>query len=95
MGVDATSWGDLLWVIIAFAIAMWLIASAFAGHDRARLGPAERALRFALGLLALAPQMIVAGPAIALSLALIARHAAAARKSDHDQRHKNERGRPA
>jgi TRAP-type uncharacterized transport system fused permease subunit len=35
--IATVSWADLGWIIIAFTLAMWLIASALAGFDRARL----------------------------------------------------------
>ncbi len=70
----AIGWGGFLWIILAFAVAMWSIASALAGHDRHRIGPAGRIARVAFGLMALAPQMTVAVPALGAALLLIAVH---------------------
>ncbi|GKY86509.1 TRAP transporter permease [Sinisalibacter aestuarii] len=77
--ITTVSWGDLGWIVVAFVLAMWLIASGLAGHDRARLGTPERVARVVVGLAALAPQMIVAGPAAAVGILLIFREWAANR----------------
>jgi TRAP transporter 4TM/12TM fusion protein len=77
--ITTVTWGALGWIVVAFILAMWLIASGLAGFDRARLSPAERAVRIAIGLAALAPQLIVAGPAAAIGILLIARERAANR----------------
>jgi len=79
--ITTVTWGDLGWIIIAFTLAMWLIASALAGFDRARLSPPERVARIVLGLACLIPQMIVALPAAIAGLALIVREHAAHRKT--------------
>lgn len=72
--ITAYSWLDLGWIIIAFAIAMWCLASAMTGHDRHRLPGWERALRVVTGFAALFPQMALAAPAVILGLLLIIRH---------------------
>ena len=77
--ISTVGWGELGWITAAFALAMWLIASALAGFDRARLGPVERVARVVLGLAALAPQPVVAGPAAVAGLVLIALRARAPR----------------
>ncbi|WP_420327833.1 TRAP transporter permease [Mameliella sp.] len=69
--IATVTWFEFFWIIAAFVLAMWLIASALAGYDRTRITPAERVLRLALGGAALLPQMAIAGPAAALGLALL------------------------
>lgn len=69
--LSTVSWGGLLWIMAAFALAMWLIASALAGFDRTRLGMVERLLRAGLGLAALAPHLLVAAPAALFGLVMI------------------------
>ncbi|MGR3566911.1 MAG: hypothetical protein ACU0CN_04080, partial [Pseudooceanicola nanhaiensis] len=69
--IGTVGWFDLAWIIAAFTLAMWLIASAFAGYDRARLSAPERILRGALGFLALLPQLAIAMPAALAGLAVI------------------------
>ncbi|MCB1329080.1 MAG: TRAP transporter fused permease subunit [Maritimibacter sp.] len=77
--ITTVSWGDLGWIVVAFTLAMWLVASALAGFDRARLGPAERVARGVVGLIALTPQMGLAVPAAAIGILLILREWAANR----------------
>jgi TRAP-type uncharacterized transport system fused permease subunit len=69
------SWGAFFWIIAAFALAMWSIASALAGFDRGRLPYWERILRICLGLLVLVPNVTIAGAAAVLTLADLAFHA--------------------
>lgn len=69
--IGTVTWFDFFWIIAAFTLAMWLIASALTGFDRTRLGVAERVLRVMIGAAALMPQMIYAAPAAILGLALI------------------------
>lgn len=69
--VSTVTWFDFGWIVVAFILAMWLIASALAGFDRKRLTPVERILRIALGGAALLPQLAIAVPTAAAGLALI------------------------
>ena len=69
--IATVEWLDLAWITVAFTLAMWLLASALAGYDRARLSPLARALRVIAGLAVLAPDPRVAGVAAAIGLALI------------------------
>ena len=68
------SWGAFAWVIIAFALAMWLMSSALAGFERGPLRPPERILRGGLGVAVLVPNPTVAGIACAVGLGLMALH---------------------
>lgn len=70
----AFSWLDLGWVVIAFALAMWLAASALTGFEKNRLHLAERLLRGAIAVGLLIPDFRVAGPALAAALALLVIH---------------------
>ncbi|MGJ8546617.1 MAG: TRAP transporter permease [Sulfitobacter sp.] len=79
--IDTVSWFDLGWIVAAFALAMWLIASALAGFDRAKLAPLARLLRGGTGLVVLAPQLWIAGPAVLIGLGLIAYERAAAKRA--------------
>lgn len=69
--ISTVTWFDFGWIIVAFTLAMWLIASAFAGFDRSRLGITERALRLVIGFAALLPQLSIAAPACLIGLVLI------------------------
>jgi TRAP transporter 4TM/12TM fusion protein len=68
---QSLAWIDLVWVIAAFALAMWLIASATVGFDRRRLSSLQRLLRGAVGLMVLLPDKFLALIGAALALALL------------------------
>ncbi|MCV0424931.1 MAG: TRAP transporter fused permease subunit [Roseibium sp.] len=74
LDINAVGWLDFIWVILAFALAMWMTASALTGFDRRALGPVERVARAAIGLLVLVPSVFIAASAVMLSLALLGRH---------------------
>lgn len=74
LDIATVGWLEFVWIIFAFALAMWMVASALTGFDRAALTPAERLARAAFGLLVLVPSVLVAGAATLLSLALLGRH---------------------
>ncbi|MEM7444116.1 MAG: TRAP transporter fused permease subunit [Pseudomonadota bacterium] len=65
------SWGAFFWIIAVFALALWLLASALAGHDKGRLNALERFARIAAGLVMLVPNYTIAGPAVAAGIILI------------------------
>ncbi len=65
------SWAAFFWICLAFTVAMWLLSSALAGHDRGPLPLAERGARSAAGLLMLVPMIGVAAPAALLGAVLI------------------------
>lgn len=67
-------WGSFVWILVAFALALWLLTSALAGQERHRLNAVERSLRAVAGLALLVPQIMVAGPALALGAGLIVYH---------------------
>ncbi|MEM9851721.1 MAG: TRAP transporter fused permease subunit, partial [Pseudomonadota bacterium] len=68
------TWLDFFWVIAAFAMAVWLMASALTGFEKNRLQLWERVLRPAVGLATLLPTMTIALPAFAAGAALILLH---------------------
>ena len=67
-------WGALLWIVVAFLVALWLLSSALAGHDRAPLGTGERLVRVAAGLGLLVPGYAVAVPAALVGTGAIFLH---------------------
>ncbi|MEM1273344.1 MAG: TRAP transporter fused permease subunit [Pseudomonadota bacterium] len=71
---DAVSWTAFFWVIVAFTFSLWLLSSALAGHEVARLNPMARVLRALAGLAVLVPDMTVAAVAAGIGVALIAVH---------------------
>ena len=79
--ISTVTWFDFGWIVFAFTLAMWLIASALAGFDRTRMSVAERAARIIIGGAALLPQLAIALPAACFGLALIGLNIKAARKS--------------
>ncbi|MEL6125082.1 MAG: TRAP transporter fused permease subunit, partial [Pseudomonadota bacterium] len=74
--LESVSWLDLGWVMLALALALWLLTSALTGFERGRLSGWERIARTVAGLAALVPHWSVAAPAVAVGLALVAMHRA-------------------
>ncbi len=68
------SWLDLGWVILAFSLAMWLIASALTGFEKNRLQGWERVTRTLVGIALLLPPKVVAVPALVIAFGSIAIH---------------------
>ena len=64
-------WGEFIWIIARLPLAIWLIATAFSGHEFQRLGAPERALRAALALGVLLVDPLIHVPAVALAVALV------------------------
>jgi TRAP transporter 4TM/12TM fusion protein len=69
-----TSWLGLAWILAAFGLSIWLLASALAGFDKHRLALGERGLRVVAGILILVPQLAYAAPGAMLGLGLVALH---------------------
>jgi len=78
--VDDFALGGLLWAVVAFVLSTWAIATGLSGYDAGRLAHWERALRFIVGLAALLPNYVLAGPAMLAVLALTGFHRIAAKK---------------
>jgi len=72
--IAMVSWGDLLWIVVAFSLALWLLTSALTGFEKNRLHLIERLLRVVVGLALLAPQMGIALPAFAVGVGLVISH---------------------
>lgn len=72
--ISTVGWGDLGWIVLAFALSMWLLTSALSGYEKNRLHGLERLARAGAGIAILMPDMTVAGPALAVSIALIVGH---------------------
>ena len=85
--VAAMGWGAFVWILFAFALATWLLASALAGFDRAVLGWQARLLRAALGCAVLLPQPPLAAPAAAAALLLLFFHGKVALRAIPDPPH--------
>jgi TRAP-type uncharacterized transport system fused permease subunit len=80
---DEVSWLAFFWIVAAFIAAMWLIASALAGHEKGPLAWPERLLRGLAALALLVPNALVAGPAALVGVALVAWHRARTPKIPH------------
>ena len=74
MDISLFSWMDLGWIMLAFAVSIWLLTSALAGFEKNRLLGAERILRAVVGLVLLSPDMIIAAPALVGAIVLIVGH---------------------
>ena len=74
MDITLVTWSDLAWIMLAFAVALWLLTSALAGFEKNRLTLIERLLRVVIGVGLLVPNMTIAGPAMLLAAALIVGH---------------------
>ena len=72
--VSTVSWLELGWIVLAFSVSMWLLASALAGFEKNRLRTSERLLRIIAGLAILLPDPKIAIPALAVSAALVVGH---------------------
>jgi len=72
--IAAIGWGEFFWILAAFTLAIWLLASAMTGFERNRLHRYERVLRAVVGVAVLAPGMAIAMPAFAAGAGLIVLH---------------------
>lgn len=72
--ISTVGWGDLGWVILAFTVAMWLLASALAGFDKRPLNVIERLARVIIGLAVLVPDYTIGLIALVLAIILIFIH---------------------
>ncbi|RMA43279.1 TRAP transporter permease [Rhodophyticola porphyridii] len=88
MDAAEISWASLAWIIAAFTLSLWLLASALAGQEVARLTPVERLCRVAAGFAVLVPHAAIAAPAAAIGAALVAIHRirnSQTRPTDHQE----------
>ncbi|MEO1115514.1 MAG: TRAP transporter fused permease subunit [Pseudomonadota bacterium] len=72
--IATVSWFDLGWIMVAFALSMWLLTSALTGFEKNRLNVGERILRIAVGAALLIPDMTIAGPALVAGIGLVVGH---------------------
>lgn len=72
--IATVGWGDLGWIVLAFALSMWLLTSALAGYEKNRLHRLERLARAVAGIAILVPDRTIAGLALAASIVLIVGH---------------------
>lgn len=72
--IASVTWFDLGWIVVAFALAMWLLTSALTGFEKNRLNLAERILRGIAGAAVLIPNMAIAGPALIAGIVLVVAH---------------------
>ncbi|MEL6413673.1 MAG: TRAP transporter fused permease subunit [Pseudomonadota bacterium] len=72
--ITSVSWFNFVWVVAAFGMAVWLLASAVTGFERNRLNLWERLTRPVVGILVLLPNISLAVPAFAVGALLIILH---------------------
>lgn len=74
MDLSLVGWWDLGWIVLAFTLAMWLLASALTGFERNRLYLWERLLRPVVAMALLVPDLFIAGAAFVVAVVLIIGH---------------------
>ncbi|MEM6461845.1 MAG: TRAP transporter fused permease subunit [Pseudomonadota bacterium] len=72
--IATVSWLDLGWIVLAFAVSMWLLTSALTGFEKNRLFAFERIARSIAGIAILFPSMAIAVPAFAAAILLVVAH---------------------
>ncbi|MEX3010673.1 TRAP transporter permease [Hoeflea sp. TYP-13] len=72
--ISSVGWTELGWIVLAFALSMWLLTSALAGYEKNRLRGLERIARGLAGIAILIPNTSIAGPAFVASAMLIVGH---------------------
>ncbi|MET1413545.1 TRAP transporter fused permease subunit [Roseibium sp. HPY-6] len=72
--IATVTWFDLGWIVVAFALSMWLLTSALTGFEKNRLNSLERILRGIVGIALLIPNMAIAGPALLVGIGLVIGH---------------------
>ena len=69
-----TRWEIIAWLCLRLVVALYLLASALARHDRAALSWAESGVRIVLAVAILASSPMIYGPAIGVAIALVTWH---------------------
>ncbi len=69
--VESFQWGEFVWILVRLPLVIWLIATAFAGHEFQSLGIPERALRGVLAIAILLVDPVFHLPAFAIALAIL------------------------
>ena len=72
--LNSVTWGDLGWIILAFTLSMWLLASALTGMEKFRLKTTERLLRAVIGITVLTPDFYTSRIAFAIGIGFIIVH---------------------
>ncbi|MEM9473530.1 MAG: TRAP transporter large permease subunit, partial [Pseudomonadota bacterium] len=72
--VATVGWLDLGWIIVAFALSMWLLTSALAGYEKNRLHTLERIARGIAAFAILIPNFSISAPAFIAAVLLIVGH---------------------
>lgn len=72
--LSTVTWLDYGWIVLAFAVAMWLITSALIGFEKNRLWAIERVARLACGFALLLPDYSYSLPALGIAVVLIWGH---------------------
>ncbi|MBX2884628.1 MAG: TRAP transporter fused permease subunit [Granulosicoccus sp.] len=72
--VTTVSWAGFGWIVMAFAVSMWLLTSALTGFEKNRLNVVERLLRLVTGVVILLPDKSIALIALLAAIALIVGH---------------------
>ena len=72
--ISTVGWGELGWIIFAFVVAMWLLASALAGFDKRKLNLLERLVRSIIGIALLVPDYTIAFIALGIAILILFFH---------------------
>ena len=72
--ISTVGWGDLGWIILAFTVAIWLLASALAGFDKKPLNILERIIRTIIGLAILVPDFTIGLLAFGVAITILLTH---------------------
>ena len=72
--ISTVGWGELGWIIFAFVVAMWLLASALAGFDKRKLNLLERLVRSIIGIALLVPDYTIALIALGIAILILFLH---------------------
>ena len=74
--------GPLVFLLLKLCVALYLLASALAGHDRASLSAVNIILRLSLAVLIMFKSAVVFGPALVVALVLLGAHYIANRQGE-------------
>ena len=72
--ISSVTWFDYGWILVAYFIAMWLIASALSGFEVARLPRWQRITRLIIAIGLLIPDQVIALVSLVISVGVIWYH---------------------
>ena len=72
--ISSVTWFDYGWILVAYFIAMWLIASALSGFEVARLPRWQRIIRLIIAIGLLIPDQAIALVSLVISVGVIWYH---------------------